>query len=191
MNRFDATADRARWPVMVLAHNEERQIAACLDSIFDAEPGRAFDVFVMANGCTDRTEEIVRAYGSRRPGAHLVSIAMPRQMQRVERVRPRDRAHACCGPRRRTFSSTGTRRILPGSLTRLAEGLAAQIRMRTPHRRRPLPGEAWKRIAGTYSRSDGLVANLYALRGTFVRTLRNRRVRFRSGSKATTGCSVR
>jgi hypothetical protein len=28
------TDPRSSWPVMVLAHNEERHIVACLDSIF-------------------------------------------------------------------------------------------------------------------------------------------------------------
>src|SRR6478609_1803370 len=64
------------WPVMVLAHNEERHIAACLDSVFAADPGYKFDVYVMANGCTDRTEDIVRGYSRLRPEVHLVSIAM-------------------------------------------------------------------------------------------------------------------
>ena len=45
------------WPVMVLAHNEATRIVACLDSIYAADPGHAFSIFVMANGCTDDTEE--------------------------------------------------------------------------------------------------------------------------------------
>jgi len=44
---------------MVLAHNEEKKIAECLDSIYAANPGHRFEIFVMANGCTDRTEDIV------------------------------------------------------------------------------------------------------------------------------------
>ena len=36
---------RTAWPVMVLAHNEERHITACLDSIFAADPGNEFQVF--------------------------------------------------------------------------------------------------------------------------------------------------
>ena len=55
------------WPVMVLAHNEERHIEACLDSIFNADPDRRFEVYVMANGCTDRTEQVVQDYLQRRP----------------------------------------------------------------------------------------------------------------------------
>ena len=53
--RIQDQRDGAAWPVMVLAYNEERHIAACLDSIFASDPGRRFEVYVMANGCTDRT----------------------------------------------------------------------------------------------------------------------------------------
>ena len=66
----------SHWPVMVLAHNEERRIEACLDSIFSADPGAPFKVYVMANGCTDRTEEIVSTYHKHEQRVHLVSIRL-------------------------------------------------------------------------------------------------------------------
>ena len=64
------------WPVMVLAHNEEKNITACLDSIYAAEAGGRFRVFVMANGCTDNTEQIVNEYGKTHEGVQAVSIAV-------------------------------------------------------------------------------------------------------------------
>lgn len=64
------------WPVMVLAHNEERHIRACLDSIFGADTGAPFEVYVMANGCSAGTEDIVREYGTANGHVHLVSIAL-------------------------------------------------------------------------------------------------------------------
>src|SRR5882724_10671606 len=71
-----AQSTGAPWPVMVLAYNEERVIEACLDSIFAADPDRRFEVFVMANGCSDRTEEDVRDYSRGRSEVHLASIAV-------------------------------------------------------------------------------------------------------------------
>ncbi|MFI4904376.1 MAG: glycosyltransferase, partial [Burkholderiales bacterium] len=71
-----APREQARFPVMVLAHNEERHIGACLDSIFAADLALDFDVYVMANGCTDRTEAIVADHARARPHVHLVSIAL-------------------------------------------------------------------------------------------------------------------
>jgi hypothetical protein len=38
----------AAWPIMVLAYNEEGHIMKCLDSIFTADPGCRFEVFVRA-----------------------------------------------------------------------------------------------------------------------------------------------
>ena len=74
-----ATTDsmvNAAWPVMVLAHNEERHISNCLDSVLSADRGAKLEVFVMANGCTDRTEDIVRNYATKRPEVRLVSIRL-------------------------------------------------------------------------------------------------------------------
>src|SRR5262245_401256 len=65
------------WPVMVLAHNEASHIVACLDGLYTAEPGRVFEIFVLANGCTDNTEEIVSRYARNHPGVNLVHIDMP------------------------------------------------------------------------------------------------------------------
>ena len=64
------------WPIMVLAHNEEATISACLESIFREERQNRFEIYVMANGCTDRTEEIVRGYAAKHPEVNLVSIAL-------------------------------------------------------------------------------------------------------------------
>src|SRR5690242_5448492 len=69
-------ASAMSWPVMVLAHNEERHIEACLDSVFGADPNGPLEVFVMANGCTDGTEDVVRAYRHKEPRVHLISIQL-------------------------------------------------------------------------------------------------------------------
>ena len=50
----------AAWSVAVFAHNEARHIAATLQSIAMASAGVAVDVVVLANGCSDRTVQIVR-----------------------------------------------------------------------------------------------------------------------------------
>jgi glycosyltransferase involved in cell wall biosynthesis len=52
------------FSVIIPAHNEEKVLGRCLDTLLaDAEPGE-LEVLVAANGCTDRTVEIARSYGS-------------------------------------------------------------------------------------------------------------------------------
>jgi len=52
--------------VCVPARNEERLIAACLESIRNAEQrlGEPVEIIVILNRCTDRTEEIARSFGA-------------------------------------------------------------------------------------------------------------------------------
>jgi glycosyltransferase involved in cell wall biosynthesis len=62
-----------RMAIGVFAHNEARQIEACLESIRpQLLPG---DVcHVLNNGSTDGTGEVVRSYGARHPFCRLVDI---------------------------------------------------------------------------------------------------------------------
>ena len=57
--------------VTVLAHNEERRIAACLDSLPLGDEG--VRIVVVVNGSTDATARIVRGYRDR--GVELVEYA--------------------------------------------------------------------------------------------------------------------
>src|SRR5215813_10375343 len=63
-------------PVAVFAHNEENHIIRCLESLSLAADGSPLSAYVLANGCTDRTEEIVRGYAQTHPGVSLISIAV-------------------------------------------------------------------------------------------------------------------
>ncbi len=160
---------------MVLAHNEERHIVACLDSIFASDRSRTFEVFVMANGCTDRTEQLVREYAAKQPSVHLVSIALGDKCNAwnefVHRVVP---AH--CPGRPVYFFMDGDARVVRGSLTALAQALAAKPRA---HAAAAVPGSGRNaaRDGRELMRDHGLVANLYALRGDFVERLRSAEVR--------------
>jgi cellulose synthase/poly-beta-1,6-N-acetylglucosamine synthase-like glycosyltransferase len=53
------------FSVIIPAHNEENVLARCLDALLaDAAPGE-LEILIAANGCTDRTIEVARGYGSR------------------------------------------------------------------------------------------------------------------------------
>ncbi len=168
-------APQVAWPVMVLAHNEERHIAGCLDSIFTADPDREFEVYVMANGCTDRTEAIVRDYGRKRPQVHLVSIALGDKCNAWNVFMHDIVANACPG-RNIYFFMDGDATAAPNAFKALARGLD-----NTPYANAaaavPLAGRNAERDAATMLVEHALVANLYALRGSFVERLLERGVR--------------
>jgi glycosyltransferase involved in cell wall biosynthesis len=167
LSRHDPSAG---WPVMVLAHNEERHIVACLDSIFAAEPNVHFDVYVMANGCTDDTEQIVRQYAVRQPEVHLVSIALGDKCN-AWNVFIHDTVPNRCPGHDIYFFMDGDARAVKGSFTAMARALEQY-----PHANAasavPASGRNAKRDREEILADHGLVANLYSLRGGFVDRLR-------------------
>ena len=59
--------DRPLFTIVIPAHNEERYIGACLESIRAAArrlPPRSVQVIVAADKCTDRTAAIAQAHGA-------------------------------------------------------------------------------------------------------------------------------
>ena len=165
------TADgAARWPVMVLAHNEERHIAACLDSIIQSEPRRKFDIFVMANGCTDGTESVVRAYSKEFPEVKLVTIALGDKCN-AWNVFVHETVPSYAPDGEVYFFMDGDARATPGSFAAMRRALAEK-----PHAHAasavPVSGRNADRDRNEILEMHGLVANLYALRGSFVQRLR-------------------
>lgn len=171
-------SDRAQadaWPVMVLAHNEERHIGACLDSIFAADPDRKFEVYVMANGCTDRTEEIVKEFGRRRPEVHLVSIALGDKCN-AWNVFVHETVARTCPSRDVYFFMDGDATAAQGAFKAMARGLETTTYANAAAAV-PLTGRNAERDREAMVREHALVANLYALRGSFVDRLRAMGVR--------------
>ena len=167
---MSAQPSKAVWPVMVLAHNEERHIKACLDSIFSADPASRFEVFVMANGCTDATEAIVRQYSRNRPEVHVVSIALGDKCN-AWNVFIHETVPAHCPDRDVYFFMDGDARAVPGSFSAMARALAED---KYPHAASapPASGRNAARDRAELLEERGLVANLYALRGGFVARLK-------------------
>lgn len=160
---------------MVLAHNEERHIEACLDSIFAADKDCRFEVYVMANGCTDRTEAIVREYSRKCPDVHLVSIALGDKCN-AWNVFVHETVPKTCPGRDVYFFMDGDATSAPKAFTAMAGALTA-----TPYAHAaaavPLSGRNADRDRAAMLREHALVANLYALRGAFVERLIQERVR--------------
>lgn len=163
------TASSGTYPVMVLAYNEQDYISKCLDSIFEADPGLKFEVFVMANGCTDRTEDIVLEYRKNNPSVHLVSIRLGDKCNAwnvfVHRTVP-DR----CPERDVYFFVDGDAQFKRGSFSAMVRALADEPTANAVGAP-PASGRSMERDRKDILESRGLVANLYALKGTFVNRL--------------------
>jgi len=151
---------------MVLAHNEERHIEACLDSIFRADVDAPFQVFVMANGCTDRTEELVLAYHARDQRVNLVSIALGDKCN-AWNVFVHETVPQACPGNEIYFFMDGDARAVEGSFSAMARALVDD-----PHANAaaalPASGRSMAQDRIKQLRNRELVANLYALRGSFV-----------------------
>lgn len=53
-----------RFAIVVPAHNEEKGLAATISSLHELDyPGHLFDIFVVADNCTDRTAEVAKNLG--------------------------------------------------------------------------------------------------------------------------------
>jgi glycosyltransferase involved in cell wall biosynthesis len=158
------------WPVMVLAHNEERHIEACLDSIFSADPAAPFSVFVMANGCTDRTEEIVSNYGKREHRVHLVSIRLGDKCN-AWNVFVHETVPTECPGQDIYFFMDGDARATPKSFSAMARVMRDEPQASAVGAP-PASGRSMASDRAELLRERGLVANLYALRGSFVERCR-------------------
>lgn len=170
MNNANASSipaiETKRWPVMILAHNEERHIEACLDSIFQADPDAPLEAYVMANGCTDRTEDLVKAYSARNSRVHLVSIKLGDKCN-AWNVFVHETVPTLCPGNDIYFFMDGDARATPGSFSAMSKVLATEPQANAVGAP-PASGRSMKHDREELLRERGLVANLYALRGSFV-----------------------
>jgi glycosyltransferase involved in cell wall biosynthesis len=154
------------WPVAVFAHNEARNIVACLDSL-QAAANHPLECFVLANACTDRTEALVREYGANHPNVHLVLITLGDKANAwnvfVHEVAPSGAAQV--------FFIDGDVRATAGALDAMAQALSLHPQVNGVS---ALPKSG--RGVGAFQRdmleNRGVAGNLYGLRDTFVERIR-------------------
>lgn len=153
-------AGRVRVSVVVMAHNEEARIGACLASLPCDEPGIA--VHVVVNGTTDRTAEIARSFAG--VTVHDWELGgKARSWNRIMLDTPGIDAEVF-------VFVDGDAEVLPGAIDALVEGLAVP----GANAASGLPANG--RQAQAYRRSiveqHGMFGDLYALSGDFVARLR-------------------
>ena len=164
------------WPVAVFAHNEARNIIACLDSLQSAAT-QPLACHVLANACTDRTEALVREYAADHTNVHLVSIALGDKANAwnvfVHEVASRNAA-AC-------FFIDGDVRAIPGSLDAMAQALVEHSQANGVSAL-PQSGRGVAAFQRDMLRDNGVAGNLYGLRGSFVERIRTQAIKMPIGT---------
>lgn len=165
------------WPVAVFAHNEARNIIACLDSLQVAAASHPIECHVLANACTDRTEALVREYGAAHSNVHLVSIALGDKANAwnrfVHEVAPRG-----AGP---YFFIDGDVRATPGALDAMTQMLL-QHPQANGVSAMPQSGRGVEAFQRDMLNNNGVAGNLYGLRGAFIERIRAQAIRMPIGT---------
>ena len=163
------------WPVAVFAHNEARNIIACLDSLRAAR--HPLECHVLANACSDHTEALVREYSASHPNVHLVSIALGDKANAwnvfVHEVAPRGAPHY--------FFIDGDVRATPDALDVMAQALA-QHPQANGVSALPKSGRGVAAFQRDMLQDNGVAGNLYGLRGAFVERIRTQAVHMPIGT---------
>lgn len=164
------------WPIAIFAHNEARNILRCLESLQPAAKHRVA-CYVLANACTDRTEDIVREYSGSHENVHLISIALGDKANAwnvfIHELSPRDRD--CY------FFMDGDVRATAGALDAMLDTLAHH-----PHANGvaalPQSGRGVAAFQRDMLKNNGVAGNLYGLRGSFVERIRVQHIRMPVGT---------
>ena len=164
------------WPVAVFAHNEARNIIACLDSL-QAAASHPIECHVLANACSDRTEGLVRNYAARHPNVRLHSIALGDKANAwnvfVHDFAPPGAAHY--------FFIDGDVRATPGALDVMA-GVLTQHPQANGVSALPKSGRGVAAFQRDMLKDNGVAGNLYGLRGAFVERIREQATRMPIGT---------
>lgn len=164
------------WPVAVFAHNEARNIIACLDSL-QAAASHPIECHVLANACTDRTEALVREYAARHPNVQLHSIALGDKANAwnvfVHEAAPRGAAHC--------FFIDGDVRATPGALDVMAQALTQHPQANSVSAM-PKSGRGVAAFQRDMLKDNGVAGNLYGLRGAFVERIRSQAIHMPIGT---------
>lgn len=162
--------------VAVFAYNEQRLIGSALDRLAAMRDEAEFEVQVLINGCTDRTEEIVRGRAETCHWLRPVVIALG------------DKANAWNVYVHQTAPAEATVHVFTDGDVRVRRGAIAAIVRRLAEVPRahacagvPGSGRSAEDLRRRIAEWGEMYGNLYALRGCFVSELRRRQVRLPIG----------
>ena len=160
--------------VCVFAHNEERHIARCLESVPSVVGTAPVRVHVLANGCTDRTVDAATA--AARCGVVVLDLAIGDKANAWNAY-----VHEHAPDASHHVFIDGDCRAGPSALQRLVEALAAAPAANAAAAV-PGAGRSQRRARAEMRADHALAGNLYALRGEFVARIRRRGLRLPIGT---------
>jgi len=166
-------------PVAMFAYNEERKIRPAVESVLRSFQGQAeFEplIYVIVNGSSDRTAEIVRDLASQHPSVRLVEISFPDKCnawnEYVFSIAPRAEAHVFMDGD--CLMDVGAGPELVRCLLAAPDAFAA-VGM-------PTGGRMAKQYREGLIANPTVYGNLYALRDEALRMFRDRNVRLPLGT---------
>ncbi|WP_420607687.1 glycosyltransferase [Novosphingopyxis sp.] len=156
--------------ITVLAHQEERRIALCLESLPLADPGVA--VHLVVNGSRDRTAELGRGV------ARLFPRLQVHELQPGGKSRSWNRFNFDMLPEfgRTHVFVDGDAVVAPGSIAAL-DGALAKNPLANAASGFPLNGRGAAHYTESIRRERGLFGDLYALRGSFLARMKVEMIR--------------
>jgi glycosyltransferase involved in cell wall biosynthesis len=156
--------------VIILAHNEEARISACLQSLPLADADISFHVVV--NGSTDGTARIAQGFADRHDNLELHVFEQGGKARSWNRILFDELPdfHAV-----HVFVD-GDAEIAPGSIQSLAATLAAASHANAAAAL-PLNGRKVAAYQAQLRREHGLFGDLYALRGSFLARMKAASIR--------------
>ena len=153
--------------VTILAHNEERRIRACLDSLL-REPGD-FPIHVVVNGSTDATAAIAGSYGGRVRVRVYAEGGKSRSWNAFVLDDLRGFAEV-------NIFVDGDAEVVAGSIAAMTDAFAAHPEA-IAVAGQPRNGRNVAHYAAEQARSHGIFGDLYALSGGFLAHMKQAGIR--------------
>ncbi|MEM1190836.1 MAG: glycosyltransferase family A protein [Pseudomonadota bacterium] len=166
--------------IAVFAHNEEAYIKTALESLCPEESSGGLRIYVMANGCTDATAEVVKGCAGALPDLWLVESAVGDKASAWNEFVHDVLTDQLLQGLRQCFFMDGDVWLRPGALKKLAAFLEEKPDLDAVGAM-PATGrdrDGWRR---RMYENGVLAGNCYALRAEFIEQLRRQAVRMPQG----------
>lgn len=164
------------WSVCIFAHNEERLLPQCLKALDAAAAGGEYVVHIMENGSSDQTASVARTFAAADPriNAHHLSLGDKSNAWN-------EYVHRVAGDAEMHVFIDGDVRPSANSFKALNEAFQASPQSYAAAAL-PATGRSRKSWAARLFLNSYLSGNLYAVRGTAARLIRERNIRLPIGS---------